>query len=142
MCEMNHENEHERQTDKKDNQVVLQTLKFTDLNNPYDVIDYLDDTGTDWGVDLGNITFTLREIRLLDLEKAISRPLALFSVDKGMVGQTKSTGPILLDQDLSVIDGMHRLSDELEITDPYQNPGASCLAYVRDLNESRTVHRN
>lgn len=103
---------------KSQNLSVSAKISMKDLSNPDDVNDYLDDTGTIWGMDLEKVTFSLQEVRLLELEKAKSRPLTLFSIDRGMIGQTKSLGPILLDNDLSVIDGMHRLADTVEIKAP------------------------
>lgn len=62
-----------------------------------------------------NPTFELRRVPLKDLEKARLRPLELSGIDKSMAGETRTRGPIMLDVDLSVIDGMHRLADAWSI---------------------------
>lgn len=74
------------------------------------IANYLDDVEPDWK-DTGKTEFEERVILLTDLTLAKRRVLpSLAVVDLNMAGKSKTEGPILLDDDLSVIDGMHRIA--------------------------------
>ncbi len=81
------------------------------LPDSHAVDEYMSDTGADWGIHPYDAVFRLRTVRLTALESAEIRPLHLGLIDMDMVGGTKTDGPIVLDRDYSVIDGMHRLAD-------------------------------
>jgi hypothetical protein len=88
-----------------------------------DLIEYLDCVCPDWaggldGVDewdriVADQRFRLERIQLGDLERASRRPLKLCWVDMDMAGESRTDHPMLLDDDNSVIDGMHRLATYL-----------------------------
>jgi hypothetical protein len=81
------------------------------LPQPEAVAEYINDTDVDWGIDPDTAIFKLKPVALVALETAQIRPLRLDEIDMDMVGQTRTKGPIVLDQDYSVIDGMYRLAD-------------------------------
>lgn len=95
-----------RQLKVRDDEVITIGLPDPDAVN-----EYLNDTDTDWGIDPNVAIFKLKPISLAALETAEIRPLHLDVIDMDMVGQTRTKGPIVLDNDYSVIDGMHRLAD-------------------------------
>lgn len=101
---------------------------------PPDVIDeYLADTEIEWEIPSDQAVFFRRIIPLVNLEEAFIRPLRLEKVDRGMVSQSRTRGPIVLDADYSVIDGMHRIADALARRD------LSIEAYVRIRFETSGV---
>jgi N12 class adenine-specific DNA methylase len=77
-----------------------------------DIEEYVDDTGAGWEPE--SAVFTPATVTLGDLENADQRPLTLDGIDRAMVGQSRTKGPVILDSDLSVIDGMHRIADVYE----------------------------
>jgi hypothetical protein len=83
-----------------------------------DVIDYIDDVapywcpeGSNWDSIVDAQQYELKDIPLSTLAKAKYRPLTRETIDMGMVGNTWTFQPIVLDDDYSVIDGMHRVAD-------------------------------
>jgi hypothetical protein len=112
-------------------------ISVEDLPNPEDVQNYVDDTGANWGIEASDAVFSLQRVPLLDLEKARARKVELSGVWKTMAGQTYSHGfPMILDTDLSVIDGMHRLADQLDGIGPFLSEDITIDAYVRyDVSE-------
>jgi hypothetical protein len=109
-----------RQLKVRDDEVITIGLPDPDAVN-----EYLNDTDTDWGIDPNVAIFKLKTVGLGALENAEIRPLQIDEIDMSMVGQTRTKGPIVLDADYSVIDGMHRLADAVD-------KGAETVkAYVR-----------
>jgi hypothetical protein len=106
---------------------IKSVVRFEDFVQPEDLFDYVDDTGADWDVETSQ--FKLVQVQASLLESAVTRPLLLSQVDISMVGQTYSVGPLILDADLSVIDGMHRLADNISLFDG--NTNFILRAYVR-----------
>lgn len=109
-------------------EVIQPTMIFATtatLPEPEAVGEYINDTEVEWGEDLDDAAFQLEAVPLTDLEKAETRPLLIEQVDMTMVGETRTKGPMVLDADMSVIDGMHRLADAI-VADQ-----SAVLAYVR-----------
>jgi hypothetical protein len=80
-----------------------------------------------------NPKFELRNIPLKNLEKAKVRPLRLTDIDTSMAGQSRTSGPVVLDADFSVIDGMHRLADA------WKKGARTVQAWVRIGNDTNTA---
>lgn len=95
------------------------------LPDPQAVDEYINDTEPAWGVDPQRQVFRLKIVLVDRLQYAEVRPLDLSKLDQDMIDQTKTKGPITLDDDMSVIDGMHRLADA------YYGGERSIQAYVR-----------
>jgi hypothetical protein len=89
------------------------------------VDDYINDVEPEWEAAAKTAVFRRREVPIVDLERAKRRPLDLDDLDLSMAGQTMTKGPIVLDDDYSVIDGMHRLADAVVAGE------RSVQAYVR-----------
>jgi hypothetical protein len=90
-------------------------IAFQDLSPEHQdgVHEYVEDTEPDWKPE--NQKFVKQTVQLSDLTKAKNRPLpSLDDVDKSMAGKSMTKGPLLLDSDLSVMDGMHRLADAIK----------------------------
>ena len=84
-----------------------------------ELIDYIDDVTPDWcdtepaewDAIIAAQRFELRRVSLDELEsKPGRRDLDIDELDMSMAGRSRTEGPIILDNDLSVIDGMHRLT--------------------------------
>ena len=83
---------------------------------------YLDEGKVEWKLDTS--TFTLEFLPLVDLEHAIHRPLQFERLPRG--ADARTTGPILLDDDYSLIDGRRRVANA------YHSGRKWIVAYVRD----------
>jgi GGDEF domain-containing protein len=76
------------------------------------VEEYLAEVGRDkWKPETS--VFQPRQVAIADLEGAKNRPLYP-SVKPSLAGLSRTSGPILLDSDMSVIDGMHRVADAIK----------------------------
>ena len=85
-------------------------ISFASLNDTqrFAIDDYLDDVEPEWASERSQ--WSVREISLYELENAARRPLLLELLDITMAGESRTEGPIVLDDDLSVVDGMHRIA--------------------------------
>ena len=90
---------------------VNDIVETDDLPAPGAVAEYIRDTQVAWGIHSENAIFKLKIVPLEWLEDAEERPLSLATVDLSMAGRSRTKGPIVLDADFSIIDGMHRLAD-------------------------------
>lgn len=82
-------------------------------NRREDIEEYVDDVGADWNP--AESFWHQEEVPLEKLTQAEWRMLpSLNIVDMSMAGQTRTKGPMILDSDYSVIDGMHRLADAIK----------------------------
>ena len=84
--------------------------RISELPEPEAVYEYLNDTEVNWG-NLKEVRFCLQNVFIDDMQYAQIRPLDLDELDFAMATLSRTEGPIVLDADLSVIDGMHRLAD-------------------------------
>lgn len=74
--------------------------------------EYLAEIGRDkWNLETSK--FQPRTVSIAELEAAKNRPLYP-SVKPSLAGLSRTSGPILLDNDMSVIDGMHRVADAIK----------------------------
>lgn len=88
-------------------------VETADLPAPGAVAEYIRDTEVEWGIPSENAIFKLKVVPFEWLEDAEERPLSIDTVDLSMAGKSQTKGPIVLDADFSVIDGMHRLADAI-----------------------------
>lgn len=104
-----------RTTEVAENRVESAT--GAQLNKDGALADYINDTETEWPEGINKAEFDRQDMRVDSLEKAIRRPLSLASIDRDIAGQSRTDGPVILDDDYSVIDGMHRIADKLKSGD-------------------------
>lgn len=128
---------------------VVKASDLPELNNS--INDYINDTEIEWDNQQDTV-FEKKNIKLSDLEKAKTRPLQLSQLDMDMRGKTKSSGPIVLDSDYSIIDGMHRLADAVDSgvdtieayvrTEQPTQPTSTLADYNLSLEQSTTKNGN
>lgn len=78
-----------------------------------DIEEYVDDVGADWVPEQS--MWKAEQVPIEKLTEAEWRILpSLDAVDMSMAGKSRTRGPMILDTDYSVIDGMHRLADAIK----------------------------